>query len=94
MINKTIQALKRAYVLGSAKALRVLALLFVFALPLAAKADYSIATVDSNGNVTFTPGALVVPILTGVAAGIVSAAGLVVLWVGARWLFRVLKGAK
>ena len=59
------------------------------ALP--ARADYSIVSTDGSGNVTFTPGSLVTPILTGVVAAVASAAALIVLAVGVRWIYRMVK---
>ena len=71
-------------------------LAFAFALlamlsALPARADYAIVSTDGSGNVTFTPGSLVTPILTGVVAAVASAAALIVLAVGVRWIYRMVK---
>jgi len=71
----------------------VIAMAILLFLSAPAQAAYTIVAVDSNGEVTFTPSGMVVPILIGVAAAIVSATGLIVLWKGARWLWKVIKGA-
>jgi hypothetical protein len=56
-----------------------------------ARAGYDIVSTDGSGNVTFTPGSLVSPILTGVVAAVGSAAALIVLAVGVRWIYRMVK---
>ncbi len=56
-----------------------------------ARASYDIVSTDGSGNVTFTPGSLVTPILTGVVAAVGSAAALIVLAVGVRWIYRMVK---
>lgn len=75
------------------RAMALLALAFLSLAPMVARADYAIVS-ESSGTVTFTPGVLCTPIITGVVAGVGSAAALVVLWVGVRWLYRVFKGSK
>lgn len=67
------------------------ALVTLFALTAPAWAAYDIVSTDGSGNVTFTPGSLVTPILTGVVAAVGSAAALVVLAVGVRWIYRMVK---
>lgn len=59
-----------------------------------ASAQYSIVSSDGSGNVSFTPSALVVPVITGVIACVAASAALVLIWIGVKWLYRVLKGAK
>ncbi len=59
------------------------------ALP--ARADYAIVSTDGSGNVTFTPGSLVTPILPGVVAAGAAAAALSVLAVGGLWIYRRVK---
>ncbi|HEX2980572.1 MAG TPA: hypothetical protein VHO48_09955 [Anaerolineaceae bacterium] len=59
-----------------------------------ARAAYTVVTEDGSGNITFAPSGMVTPIITGVVAAICAATALVVLWIGARWLYRALKGAK
>jgi len=64
----------------------------LFALAMSAQAaGYTILSADTDGVITFTPTGLVTPIITGVVACVCAAASLVVLWVGVRWLFRVIK---
>lgn len=58
-----------------------------------ASAAYDIVT-ESSGTISFAPGVLVTAIITGVIAAVASAAALVVISLGVRWLFRMLKGAK
>ena len=70
-------------------AFALIALGLLGALP--ARADYAIVSTDGSGNVTFTPGSLVTPILTGVVAAVASAAALIVLAVGVRWIYRMVK---
>jgi hypothetical protein len=85
LIKWVVEAIRRGYI---ALALALLALLN--AVP-AARAGYDIVTTDGSGNVTFTPGSLVTPILTGVVAAVGSAAALIVLAVGVRWIYRMVK---
>jgi hypothetical protein len=54
---------------------------------------YGIATAGTDGTVSFSPGALIVPLMTAAVAIVGSVAGLVLLYKGARMLFRWL-GAK
>jgi len=85
LIQWVFEALRRGYI-ALAMALWALA----NAVP-AARADYSIVSADGSGNVTFTPGSLVAPILTGVVSAVASAAALIVLAVGVRWIYRMVK---
>lgn len=62
--------------------------------PAQASAQYAIVSADSSGNITFSPSALVTPVITGVIACVISAAALVLLWIGVRWLYKVLHGSK
>jgi len=55
-----------------------------------AQAAYEIVAVDSNGDVTFTPGAIVTPVIGVIAAGAGVVAGGVLLVKGAKWVFRLL----
>lgn len=72
-------------------------LLFVFAFVLAmpervARATgYDIVSVASDGTISFSPGSLVVAIITGAIAAVASAAALVVLSIGVRWMYRLVK---
>ena len=56
-----------------------------------ARAGVDIVSVDSSGAVSFTPTAVVGPIVSAVVAGAISAASLVVIWHFVRWLFAELK---
>lgn len=58
-----------------------------------ASAAYDIVT-ESSGTISFAPGVLVTAIITGVIAAVAASAALVVISLGVRWLFRMLKGAK
>lgn len=56
-----------------------------------AQAAYNIVAADSNGDVTFTPSVLGVPILTAVVAAVGSGAALVVIAIGVAWVYRMFK---
>ena len=62
--------------------------------PASASAQYAIVTSDSSGNITFSPSQLVTPVITGVIACVISAASLVLLWIGVKWLYKVLHGSR
>jgi hypothetical protein len=59
-----------------------------------AKADYAIMSSDGSGNISFTPGGLVTPIITGVVAAVTAGAALVLIGVGVRWVYRAIKMSK
>jgi len=59
-----------------------------------AQAQYNIVSSDASGNISFTPSGLVQPIIVGVIACITGATSLVLIWIGVKWLYRVVKGAK
>ena len=87
LMQKLAASVRRGY-------LALVVLLATVVLPLAARADYAIVSTDGSGNVSFTPGGMVTPIIVGVVAAICAVTALVVLWVGARWLWKCTKGAK
>jgi hypothetical protein len=82
------RGMRRGWRRFCALALAVIALLQT--VP-SARAGYDIVSTDGSGNVTFTPGSRVSPILTGVVAAVGSAAALIVLAVGVRWIYRMVK---
>ena len=55
-----------------------------------AQAQSSIVT-ESGGTVTFTPSAVVGPVITATVAAIAAAATLVILFMGIRWVYRAIK---
>lgn len=65
----------------------------VFGLGSVAQAAYPIVT-ESSGTLTFAPSELVTPVITGAVAAVVSAAALVLLSVGVRWIYRLVKGSR
>lgn len=76
-------------------ALGVVAVLGLLVLGVqSASAQYAIVSSDASGNITFTPSGLVTPVITGVIACVTASAALVLIWIGVKWLYRVLKGAK
>lgn len=57
---------------------------------------YAITNIVSyaDGEVTFSPGGLVTPIISGVVAAVGAAIALVLIAVGVRWIYKMIKGAK
>jgi hypothetical protein len=49
---------------------------------------------DGTGEVTFSPGDVVTPVITGVIAAVGAAAALFVIAIGIRWLYRMVKTSK
>lgn len=65
-------------------------------LPSGAQAQLTnlVAYDSGTGDVTFTPGGLVTPIIAGVIAAIGAGAALMIVTVGIRWVYRTIKGSK
>lgn len=59
-----------------------------------AQAALSDIVAYSSGAVTFAPENAATPIITGIIAAIGVSAAIYVIWVGLRWVYRLIKGAK
>jgi hypothetical protein len=59
-----------------------------------AHADYGIVSTDGSGNISFTPGVIVLVLIGVAVATVVSAAALVLVWMGVKWIYRIIKGSK
>lgn len=49
---------------------------------------------EGTGAVTFTPGFIMTPIIGGVIAAVGAGVALVIIAVGVRWVYRIVKGSK
>jgi len=95
MFNTSLSVARKALVVVKKTAVRVaLAAVGVAFAVGQASAQYNIVASDASGNITFTPSGLVQPIIVGVIACITGATSLVLIWIGVKWLYRVVKGAK
>lgn len=59
-----------------------------------AQSSTPLVAYDETTGVTFSPAGLVTPVITGVVAAIIACVSLVILWNGAKWMYRVFKGSK
>lgn len=71
-------------------AMAFVAMLFMAPKSAAAIVSYN----DGTGEVTFSPGDVVTPVITGVIAAVGAAAALFVIAIGIRWLYRMVKTSK
>ena len=49
---------------------------------------------EATGAVSFEPGGVVTPVITGVIAAVGAAAALFIISLGIRWLYKLVRGAK
>ena len=59
-----------------------------------ARADYSGFVTFTNGTVEFTPGVAISPVIIAVVAAIGVGIAVFVLFIGTKWVLRMLKGTK
>jgi hypothetical protein len=75
-----------------------LGLLVASGLALAASANAAatdlVTYTAETGAVTFAPGGVVTPVITGVIAAVTAAAALFVISLGIRWLYKLVRGAR
>lgn len=77
---------------GKMKNLIMFMILFVVGFMLSAQASALEVVTDTAGVIAFVPGAIVDPITTAIITTICSVAGIFLIVIGCRWVFRLCRG--